>query len=195
MPGRSNQPEYHNGFVDVFQQMEDEQLLEVLEKRNLYQPEAAEAAVQEAVSRGLIASADELPAPLIKEKHLRLKLFPVIEHPKTRIRIRKSVARMLFLAGLLPAIWGIVRFNSGFSTEGVVLVVYALLWMGSAAWLIRTYKYPAIVFLVVLAILSLVYIVRLLLFYPGFIFMDFFIISVLYLLMIYGLVFIIRLAD
>jgi hypothetical protein len=195
MPGKSKHPDVKINYEELFGRMEDEQLLEVIEKRSLYQPEAAAVAVRVSIERGIFASEDDLPAPRIREKHLKLKLFPVIEHGKTRLRIRKSVARMLFLAGLLPAIWGIVRFNSGFSAEGAVLLVYALLWMGSAAWLIRHYTSAAVTILFVLAGLSLAYIIRMLLMNPVFVFMDFFIIAVLYLLMVYGLFFMIRLGK
>jgi hypothetical protein len=193
MPGISKHPDVKIDYEELFGRMEDEQLLEVIEKRSLYQPEAAAVAVRISIERGIFESEHDLPAPRIREKHLKFKLFPVIEHPKTRFRIRKSVARMLFLAGILPAIWGIVRFNSGFSTEGGVLLVFALLWMGSAAWLIRNYASAAITVLFVLAGLSLAYIIRMLLVNPSFVFMDFFIIGVLYLLMVYGLFFMIRL--
>jgi hypothetical protein len=193
MPGKSKHPEVKVDYEELFGRMEDEQLLEVIEKRSLYQPEAAEVAVRISLERGMFDSEHDLPDPRIHEKHLKLKLFPVIETRKNRLRIRKSVARMLFLAGLLPAIWGIVRFNSGFSTEGAVLLVYALLWMGSAAWLIRNYASAAVTVLFLLAGLSLAYIIRMLLVNPSFVFMDFFIIGVLYLLMVYGLFFTIRL--
>jgi hypothetical protein len=195
MPGKSKHPEVKIDYEELFGRMEDEQLLEVLEKRSLYQPEAASVAVRISIERGMFASEDDLPAPRVREKHLKLKLFPVVEHGKTRLRIRKSVARMLFLAGLLPAIWGIVRFNSGFTAEGAVLLVYALLWMGSSAWLIRHYTSAAVTFLFVLAGLSLAYIIRMFLVNPVFEFMDFFIIAVLYLLMVYGLFFMIRLGK
>jgi hypothetical protein len=193
MPGKSKDPDVKIDYEELFGRMEDEQLLEVIEKRSLYQPEAAAVAVRISIERGMFASENDLPAPRVREKQLKLKLFPVIEHRKTSLRIRKSVARMLFLAGLLPAIWGIVRYNSGFSTEGAVLLVYALLWMGSAAWLIRSFNSSAVTFLFVLAGLSLAYIIRMFLLNPVFIFMDFFIISILYLFMVYGLFFMIRL--
>ncbi len=193
MPGKSKHPDVKIDYEELFGRMEDEQLLEVLEKRSLYQPEAAAVAVRISLERGMFASEHDLPAPRVHEKHLKLKLFPVIETRKNRLRIRKSVARMLFLAGFLPAIRGIVRFNTGFSTEGTVLLVYALLWMGSAAWLIRNYSSSAVTLLFVLAGLSLAYIIRILVVNPSLVFMDFFITGVLYLLMVYGLFFMIRL--
>jgi chorismate mutase len=195
MPVKSKHTDVKVDYEELFGQMEDEQLLEVIEKRNLYQPEAASVAVRISIERGMFASEAELPAPRVREKHLKFKLFPVIENERIRLRIRRSVARMLFLSGLLPAIWGIVRFNSGFSMEGTVLIVYALLWMGSAAWLIRTYNSAAVTFLFVLAGLSLGYIIRIFLMHPVFVIMDFFIIAVLYLLMVYGLFFMTRLGK
>ncbi len=176
-------------------ELEDEQLRDILKKRKLYQDYVAKAAVKEAINRDIIATEDDLYAPEFRHEPLKPRLFPKIENPVNRNNIRRSVARGLLLAGLLPSIWGMVRLNTGFSSEGMMLMVFGLTWMGFSAWLIRTYSVVAVRSLFVLLVLSVVYVIRRMLMIPQIVFMDLFIVIVLYFLIVYGLLFIIWLRD
>jgi hypothetical protein len=193
MPEKSKKVDTKKDFQDLFGTMSDEQLLEVLNKRNLYQPEAKGAAIHEAINRGLIASEDDLNPDYMEERQMKLRLFPEIELQNARDKTRKSLARGLFLAGLLPGIRGIVMLNAGHQFEAILLLLFGLLWMGCAAWLIRNYNQQAVVGLFVLMLLSVGYIIRMIIVATGFIFMDWFIMGVLYLLTLYGLLFIAKL--
>jgi hypothetical protein len=193
MPEKSKKMRTENNFEKTFVEMEDQQLKVVLKKRNLYQKEAAQVAIREALRRNLIESEEDLYAPEFRHEPLRPRLFPKIEKQVNRNKIRKSVARGLFLAGLLPAIWGMVRINAGFSGEGSLLFGFGLVWMGSAAWLIRQYSGVALKVLFALTVISVVYVGRWFAMAKSILFMDVFIVIVLYSLAVYGLFFIPRL--
>ncbi len=182
-------------FELIIQELEDEQLKDLLKKRKLYQEQAADAAIREAIRRDIISSEEDLHDPDYRHEPLKPKLFPVIENPNNKNKIRKSVSRGLLLAGLLPSVWGMVKLNAGFQFEGIWLLVYGLLWMGFSASLIRSFSTVAVRFLFAFAALSAAYIIRWLLTTPQIVFMDLFIVIVLYSLMTYGLFFILRLKE
>ena len=177
------------------QELEDEQLKDVLKKRKLYQKEAADAAIREAIKREIISSENDLHGPDYRHESLKVRLFPVIENPNNKNRIRRSISRGLLLAGLLPTVWGMVRLNAGASFEGMLLLVYGLLWMGASALLIRKFSTGAVRFLFASAAVSTAYIIRWFIGIPRIVFMDLFIVVVLYSLMIYGLFFVLRLKE
>lgn len=195
MPGKAKMKDSEYDINSIIQELEDEQLKDILKKRKLYQEQAADAAIREAIKREIISSEEDLHAPDYRHEPLKPKLFPLIENPKNKNKIRRSVSRGLLLAGLLPTVWGMVRLNAGFPLEGMLLVVYGLLWMGFSASLIRRFSMGAVRILFAFAVLSATYIARWLMLTPNIVFMDLFIIIVLYSLMAYGLFFILRLKE
>ena len=193
MPGKSKIQEQNIDFEKTYRELSDEQLVDVLRKRKYYQNVAVGVAIEEALKRGLIQSENDLYEPEFEVEPLKPRLFPKIENDRNRLKIRKSVARGLFIAGILPIIWGFVRFNAGFGAEGILLVVFGLTWMAFSAWLIRRFSTKAVFILFALEILSMFYAGKLLIFSSQIIFLDVFIVVVLYLFIIYGLLFIRRL--
>jgi hypothetical protein len=99
------------------------------------------------------------------------------------------------LAGILPTIWGMVRLNAGYSAEGIVLISFGVLWIGVSAALIRSFSMTAVRFHFALAIMSVVYVVRWIILSPQIQYMDIFVITVIYVLLMYGLFFILRLRE
>lgn len=195
MPEKARMTNIEGSFEERMQELEDEQLKKVLKRRKLYQEEAANAAIKEAIRREIIASEEDLHAPDFRHEPLKPRLFPLIESPRNKFRIRRSLSRGMLLAGLLPIIWGMVRLNAGIPVEGILLLGFGVLWMALSASLIRRFSLISIQLLFVLAVLSLGYIIRWMIVTPQIIFMDLFIIVVLYALMAYGLFFILRLRD
>ncbi len=193
MPLNSNSTEQKTDFAETMAELSNEQLIEVLKKRNLYQRAAAEQAIQEAMERGIIRSEEDLLGPEFREKKLRRQLFPEIENEKIRKKVRRSIARGLFLAGLLPAILGVVRLTRGNQPEGILLLIFAAAWMGASVWLFRMFSRVALTVLAAMSALSLVYALKQLFTPPGYAVMDKFIGVMLYLLIAYGLAYIRRL--
>lgn len=193
MPEISKANGINSDFENTMGSLNDEQLKEVLKKRKLYQPEAAQAAIKEAIKRELIHSEEDLVKTEFRAKPLKKRLFPEIENKKIRVKIRKSLARGLLLSGILPLIYGVVRMNAGFANEGTLILLFGVVWMGISAWLIRQYSKTAISILFGLTGLSAIYSVFLLGSQHRFVFMDKFIVVTLFALIAYGLTYLLRL--
>lgn len=193
MPVNSNSTEQKTDFAETMTELTNDQLIEVLKKRNLYQQAAAKQAICEAIERGIIHSEEDLLGPEFREKKLKRQLFPEIENEKIRHKIRRSIARGLLLAGSLPAILGVVRLTRGSLTEGIFVLGFTAIWMTAAVWIYRNFSRAALTVLITLAILSVVYALKLLFTPPGNSIMDKFIVVMLYLLISYGLMYLKRL--
>lgn len=193
MPEKSKTAKQKISFEEVMGEKNDDQLKEVLRKRRYYQADAVQVAIHEAVDRGLIGSEDDLVGPEFREEPIKRKFIPEIENEHLRAKIRKSIARGMLIAGILPTIWGYVRLNAGHGGEGMALLAFGITWIGFSARLIRGVSQNAVKILFALVVVSLVYVGRMFLTQPRFVFMDVFIIVVLYFLLFYGLAFITRL--
>jgi len=97
------------------------------------------------------------------------------------------------IAGILPVIHGIVQLNKGQVAEGWPVLAFGLVWISTSVWLIRQYASKAVILLFVLTGLSLFYTLQLLITDPVFIYMNWFIAAAIYLLIVYGLLFTLRL--
>ena len=82
MPEISKANGINSDFENTMGSLNDEQLKEVLKKRKLYQPEAAQAAIKEAIKRELIHSEEDLVKTEFRAKPLKKRLFPEIENKK-----------------------------------------------------------------------------------------------------------------
>ncbi|HZH71929.1 MAG TPA: hypothetical protein VFD91_05525 [Mariniphaga sp.] len=192
MPGKFRISESQQNYQTLIKEMEDAQLKEVLRRRKLYQKDAARIAVEEALRRELIYSEEDLYAPEYNYEPSRMGLFPTIESPKNRNKIRKSIARSLILAGILPAIWGVVRLKSGFETESLMILIFGIVWMGTSAILFMKYNKFAVGILFGLLTGSAAYVVYYLSRVQQVVFMDLLISVVMYLLILYGLMFVLK---
>jgi hypothetical protein len=193
MPVNSNSTDQNTDFIETMAELSNEQLIDVLKKRNLYQEAAARQAVCEAIERGIIHSEEDLLGPEFREKQLKRQLFPEIESEKIRNKIRRSISRGLFLAGSLPAILGVVRLTGGRQADGILMLVFSVIWLAVSAWMFRMFSRIALTVLAVMSALSFVYALKQLVTPPGYSVMDKFIVVMLFLLITYGLAYINRL--
>jgi hypothetical protein len=180
----------NSDFKEIINKHTDEQILEILKKRAHYQPEAVEVAVNVAIERELIHTEQDLFGPEFSSEPLKRKLIPEISREKNKYRIRKSIARSLLIAGVLPLIFGFIRYNAGNFPEGIMLLIFGLIWMGLSAFLIRERSKLVVHLLMGATFVSLIYVGYHFATSRSFIFMDAFIASALYLLVIYGLFFV-----
>ena len=180
-------------FKEVMGTLNDEALTEVLRKRNLYQPEAARSAIDEAIRRGLINSEEDLLSEKYRIQPLKTRLFPEIENEHLRVKIRKSISRSLLISGILPFIFGAIRIQSGNLNEAALILIFGLIWSAFSFRLMKSFSRNIICFLLILAGISLFYIIRLLAGQPGINLIDKIAVSFFYLLLFYGLLFLLRL--
>ncbi|MCD6354064.1 MAG: hypothetical protein J7L95_00800 [Prolixibacteraceae bacterium] len=180
-------------FKELFSEYADDEILRILNKRDHYQKEAAEAAIQEAIKRELIYSEQDLFDDKFSVNPLRISLFPTIEDEKNRRKIGKSIVRGLFLVGVIPLIFGFLTFNRGKEFEGVALIALGIVWMVATASLHRKATSPVIFLLFTLSGVSVIYLVKLFIQKGTPVFMDVVIIVAIYCFLIYGLLFLHRL--
>lgn len=180
-------------FVTQIPEYSDGEILKILKKRNHYQPEAARLAVEEALKRKLIFSEEDLLAKEYRPKPLKKKLFPAIEDNTQRQKISRSISRGLLITGVIPIIFGLLKFNQGNTVEGSLVTSGGVLWMFFAAQTIRKIQPKILRLFFVLLALGGIYLVNVFLQLKSFVFMDVFIVAVVYGLAIYGLLFLIKL--
>jgi len=174
---------------------DDQEILAILKKRKYYQPEAVKVAMEEALKRNLINSENDLFDEEFQVQALKFRLFPNIEDDKNKTNIRKSIARSVLIAGIIPTIWGFLKFNNGNHLEGEILIALGFAWIFLSARLIQQVNHKILNVLTVLSALSVFYVSKELFTNGEIVFMDIFIIVALYSFMFYGLFFIRRLKS
>lgn len=145
------------------------ELVMLLRKRKHYRPEAVAEAVAEAMRRGIITREEDLLQPAFDEPLKEQTFFPAPDHREGRIRLLKSLLRGIMLAGLIPVIYGIMKFTLQKYVEGTGLVCLGVLWIGLTWWIQEKHDKRALIPLSLLLLFSLVYAIRILLFFsePG----------------------------
>jgi len=165
----------------------DEEIISVLQKLKLYEPQAQKLAVDEAIRRGIIHSEQDLFSEKFRTKPSRFTLFPCPEKKEIIFRIIKSISRALLVAGVIPMIFGFLKFQVFKYAEGSAMALVGLIWM-TAAWMLFSRQdrrfWPL---LLVIAVMSLMYVARVLILLKGLRVMDYVIPSILFLVIFYSI--------
>jgi hypothetical protein len=120
-----NQPD----FEQIYSEYPDSEIVDILKKRKHYQKEAAQQAIHEAIKRGIIHSEQDLLSEEYKVEPLKFTLVPKIEQEKARRKTRRSLARSLAIAGIMPVVWGALKIFWGDILEGLILFILGSLWI------------------------------------------------------------------
>lgn len=128
MMEKSNDESQIPGFREIIAGYTDEELINVLKKRKLYQKEAADFAIREAVRRGIIYSEQDLFSKEFKDEPQKFSLFPTIESETTSKKFKKSLSRSLLILGALPVVWGIIKVFEGYINEGILIFIFGIAW-------------------------------------------------------------------
>ncbi len=176
---------------EIMEKLSDEELLNVLKKRDFYRSEAVNIAAEVSVRRGVIPSIHHLP-PKSDQQKKKSALFPEIDQPKIRQKIQKSLIRSLIILGLIPVLWGISTLTNGRIAEGWAIIIFGAVWEGATLWLLIKQPVKALIVLFALTVVSLLYILPFGLKETAFNLLDWIITGALYLMIIYGLLFIFR---
>ncbi|MCF6333810.1 MAG: hypothetical protein L3J11_11050 [Draconibacterium sp.] len=185
---KSNRPDFRSSIPEY----NNEEILNVLKKRKQYQKEAAEIALKEAIKRGLINSEQDLFAEEFQEKPTEFSIFPTIENNRNRTKIRKSIARVLLISGAIPIVWGAIKIIEGQILEGSILIVLGAIWVYAATQQFKTVNLKMINLLLIMLAASVIYIIKLFVFFENPALLDFLIPVILGTLITYGLLFIHR---
>ena len=176
-------------FQSKYSDYSDDEILSVLKKRDHYQKAAAEAAVQEAIKRGIINSEQDLLSAEFTVKPMPFTLFPKIENEMARAKTLKSIGRSLIIIGAVPTIWGALKIYRGYLYEGLILLVLGLIWMAVSFQMMKTATSRGINALLVIFVAAVFYVSRLLWANVFTTVTDVFITSLFCLLILYGLLY------
>ena len=180
-------------YQQIIPQNSDEEIINILKKRKLYQKEAVGIAIQEAIRRGLIHSEQDLFAPEFETPKIEKSFFPQIENKTAQEKLVKSIARSLLIVGLIPAAWGIIKIIMGNYLEGIILTLGGILWFYFSMLVLKQYSKRLLQSLFLLLLMAVFYVIKLFLLLPSFVFMDVFIPVILISFIAYGLLFLHRL--
>lgn len=147
-------------FKRIISNYTDEELRKVLKKRKLYQNDAAEFAIEEAIKRGLIFSEQDLFAREFQPEPEKFSLFPTIENEKVRAKFRKSITRWLMISGALPMVWGGIKIYKTQSLEGILIFIFGAVWSLISFQLMRSVKISHIILMYFLLSIAIGYLVK-----------------------------------
>lgn len=103
MENRSNNLQKGNSFKDQFLDLPDQEIVNILRMRDHYQPDAAKAAIEEAIKRGIITNEDELSDERFKVQKLpRYPFFPIGRTTKQNLSILNNLCLLMYGLSLIP---------------------------------------------------------------------------------------------
>lgn len=163
MKENSNTENQSEHFREVMKRHPDDELVKVLKQRKHYQPEAAKQAIEEAISRGIINSEQDLYSEKFAEIPSKNRLFPEIENPAVRKKVSRSISRSLLLVGVIPLVWCIARWNIHTLSVSLMILSYSLVWIGISAGLLVTKNVRFAYGLLFLMVPGLIFLIRMML--------------------------------
>lgn len=138
--------------------LNDADLLQVLKLRDSYTPEAATIAIEEALSRGLIGSEEDLEqAQFQPDATHRKSIFPYLNEKKQFQRVFSSLIRLLYLVAVLPLLFGVLMLTDHQFVNAVSFLVVGGAWLTFSV-LANKYKdsrFPLVLILVLLSGIAL----------------------------------------
>lgn len=101
-------------FEEQFLDISDQEIVNILKMRKHYQPEAAQAAINEALKRGIIHSEDDLLGEEFRPQGLgRSSVFPIGNTEAQNRAILNSLCRIMYGIALIPLIMTYYQFDNG----------------------------------------------------------------------------------
>ncbi len=160
MTDNSNRASQTPDFKQIISGYTNQEIRTVLKKRKLYQKEAADFAVQEAIRRGIIHSEQDLIASEFRYSEDKFSIFPVVENEKAKSRFKKSIGRSLLVLGVLPLIFGGIKIFDTQSVEGILMFVFGAIWILFSFKLMRAVNTRLIYGMFLLVAITAVFIVN-----------------------------------
>ena len=129
---------------DRYENLSDEQLMDILRAHNDYQEQAVEVAVDIAIKRNLITSRDLLSKLPVKKTGWQP--FPELKSTIQLKKTIKSIHKILYLFTFSPVIAAILNHASGKTAHVIFYCIIALSW-GVATWISAHKKDSRIIYL------------------------------------------------
>lgn len=169
------------------------ELVMLLRKRRHYRPEAVEEAVNEALRRGIIRSEEDLLQPAFSEPRGGFSFFPTPDHEAGKEKLLKSLLRGVMIAGVIPIIYGVLKFTIQKYVEGSGLISLGIIWIALAWWVMEKHEKKVMFGQLLLLFFSLIYTLRIMLSFQHLRWSDFLFPFVLYGVLVYFLLYVRRL--
>lgn len=128
-------------FYERYTGYSDPKIKEILKYHKNYQEAAVAAAVKIAIERGLIHTEQDLMGPeyqIVASENWTL--FPPIPMTDAYKKLVASIFRVLFVASLIPIIFGVMKYAEGELNMTYLGVGLGLTWMGLTFILLKTEK-------------------------------------------------------
>ena len=181
-------------FYERYISLTDNELLDVLKRRNDYQDLAVEAAVKIAIERKLIFSEQDLLLPEFESlKSDVSKLFPTVSNKYHRQRLIGSIFRVLYIISLLPLVFGLMKYAEGQTLFSFIGLGLGLVWFTLSFFLSKSHRKLILIPLFVLLFSTSIYICLQILNKPTFHYFDLFVLFVGTVIPFYLLLFLRRL--
>jgi len=195
MMEKSNEENDLPGFEQIIEGYTDAELRNVLKKRKLYQKDAADFAIHEAIKRGMIYSEQDLFAREFNHEPEKSSIFPSIENEKARAKFKKSITRSLLVMGVIPLVWGGLRIFEGLIPEGILIFVFGAAWSLTSFQLMRSVNMKLVYFMFFLLALLIAYLVKTMIAANSLTTIDILITTVTVGLVFYGIGFLSKIKD
>lgn len=145
-------------FKEKYKNLNNNEIREILKQRNLYQQAAVEAAIQEAISRGIINSEQDLFSEEYKiDTNSNMLFFPNIQDKTRRDKIIGSLGRTNYIIGLFPLIFAFIKYAEGNISHMVAFAMVGIFWMGLNFQLLKSKKVGYSSSMLILVFLSIAY--------------------------------------
>jgi hypothetical protein len=160
MKEKSNIKNSENDFEKIIGSYSDDELKKVLKKRKLYQKEAADFAIQEAIRREIIYSEQDLFASEFKHETEKFSFFPSIEDQNARNKYIKSITRSFIVIGVIPLLLGGIRIFGSLGIEPILMFIWGASWSIVSFRLYQSLNIKLVYVLMILLVLVSGYMVK-----------------------------------
>lgn len=117
-------------YQERYKELGDAEIREILLKRKSYQPQAAQAAIQEAISRGILQSEQDLFSGEYNPPPSRSGfLFPDIQNPEQKSKILASLRRIIYILGIIPFAFAVMNYFHGNFSSVIAFAVAGAAWL------------------------------------------------------------------
>jgi len=107
MSSELNENNEGNSFEYRLKEVSDDEIISILRYRKLYQNNAVNSAIKEALKRGILSSLDDLDNDEFKPQELPPKsFFPLGNNLNQNLAILKSLIRLFYGFGIVPLLYG-----------------------------------------------------------------------------------------
>lgn len=113
-----------------FEKYSDDEIIEILKKKKLYQENAIHAAVQIALERGLINEEDDIyTEEFSHDSDMPFRIFPILNSEIQIKKVLTSLSRILYLTTIIPLIYCCLSYTDGETMKTLIFAAISIIWV------------------------------------------------------------------